>query len=198
MNLGTLRKLEIKKCVTLKGTWGGLDPGRLLLTGEKNPKSDDSGQDPLFLITGNNVRIEGLRFQGPVVTYKEEDRAPTQGFDTAVHIKDAYNVVIENNDFSFWNQAVLVNPPRMTPRQANLIRITRNYFHRNANERHGYGVVLGDGDGYVAIEGNLFDAQSSCRGRQRSRSGRLHRAIQLCAGRGIYGLSARVLLEPAL
>ena len=43
----------------------------------------------------------------------------------------------------------------MTPDQAGLISVTRNYFHRNAREGAGYGVVVGSG--YVLIEGNLFN-----------------------------------------
>ena len=36
------------------------------------------------------------------------------------------------------------------------MRVERNYFHHNAREGGGYGVVVGGG-AYVTIEGNVFD-----------------------------------------
>lgn len=156
IDLAKDRNIEIASCVTIKGTRNGLDPVPLLFT--KWPNENDEKDSPgyfetIFRVTGHDVRIEGIRFEGPLHT---SDRTPSPGVLTAITIENAQNVVIDNNDFSFWNTAIAANLPRMTPSQANLVRITRNYFHRNANEKHGYGVVLGGGDGYVAIEGNLF------------------------------------------
>lgn len=156
INLGELRNVEVKSCITLKGTRGGLDPGALLFTDIKNTKKGD--EKAIFMVTGHDVRIEGLRFRGPAPTYHDYDRKDTGGRVTAIGIwGDAHHVEIDNNDFSFWNHAVgVAGHLGMSAGQANLIRVTRNYFHRNANGGNGYGVILGGGDGYVTIEGNLF------------------------------------------
>lgn len=151
-----MRNLPIKACVQLKGTRGGLDPGALLFTDFKNTK--EGTEEAVFQVIGHHVRIEGLRFRGPAPTYHDYDRSDTGGRVTAIGIwSDALHVEIDNNDFSFWNHAVgVAGHLGMSAGQANLIRVTRNYFHRNANGGNGYGVILGGGDGYVTIEGNLF------------------------------------------
>ena len=140
----------IGSCVTLKGTRGGLDPGALMITRLR-------GHDgPVFFIAGGNVRVEGLRFRGPMTT---DDRSPHPSASIkALVVVDAATATIDNNLFEYWNVAVGVLRPLtgLSCRDtAAPVTITRNYFNRNANEDAGYGV--GMGAGCARIEGNLFN-----------------------------------------
>jgi len=147
--------LWIGSCVTLEGTRGGLDPGALITTTNR----DLDG--PMFFIGGQKVRIEGLRFRGPMTT---DDRNPhPRGYSIkAFAIMGDATATIDNNVFEFWNVAVIVEPvagavqlPPGACSDATPVRITRNYFNRNANEDAGYGV--GMHAGCARIEGNLFN-----------------------------------------
>ena len=156
IDLGDSRQLPVKSCVTLKGTREGLDRGALLFTNVKSPESDDVA--PAFLVRdAKNVRIEGLRFRGPVPTSTPSDRADTPGMDAAIMVLgDVADVVIDNNDFWYWNVAVdVASTPSWTTSDRPEVAVTRNYFHRNGNNRLGYGIVTGE-DGYAYAEGNLF------------------------------------------
>jgi hypothetical protein len=154
--------------VHIKGTRNGLDPGALIKKNDGTKKIDDKTPEThVFVVWGSDVRIEGLRFQGPASTYTDSERE-TKWLVNAIYVHVdlgqnlGRNVVIENNNFWFWTGAVVVGwkrdddpEPRMTRDQAGLISVTRNYFHRNAREGLGYGVNVGSG--YVLIEGNLFN-----------------------------------------
>jgi hypothetical protein len=163
IDLGDKRSIPIKRCVTLKGSRNGLDPGPLLFT-------NNTKEGQVFQVIGDTVRIEGLRFQGPVPTYTDSQREANWEV-TAIGIAEdlsqgrGINIVIDNNDFWFWTSAIAIGwergpndppypPVQMTKDQASYISVTRNYFHRNAREGAGYGVLVGSG--YTRIEGNLF------------------------------------------
>jgi hypothetical protein len=164
---GHTTSLPVKSGVHIKGTRNGLDPGALIVKNDGPIKIDDTTPETnVFVVSGSDVRIEGLRFQGPASTYKDSEREVKWLVNAIAVTADlsrnfGRNVVIENNSFWFWSAAVAVGckdcgdpEPRMTRDQAGLISVTRNYFHRNAREGLGYGVVVGSG--YVLIEGNLF------------------------------------------
>jgi hypothetical protein len=158
IDLKDYRRLPVKSCVTLKGTRQGLDRGAVLFTNVKSLEPEDSDEDPMTpvfrVLNAKNVRIEGLRFRGPAPT---SHRAETPGVDAAIQVVgDVANVVIDNNDFWYWNAAVSVAyTPSWTTSDPPAVAVTRNYFHRNGNDRLGYGIVTGQ-DGYASIEGNLF------------------------------------------
>jgi hypothetical protein len=135
--------------VTLKGTRGGLDPGGLITA--TNLHFDG----PVFRIRGRAVRIEGLRFRGPVTT---DHRDLVDMNIQAFAVMDDSTVSIDNNVFEFWNVAVMVERPLTGPSCRDIappVSITRNFFNRNANDDNGYGV--GVRDGCARIEGNLFN-----------------------------------------
>lgn len=150
ITLDGYRGLRVGSCVTIKGTRGGLDPGALL---RANTRTE---YGVIFNVVGQHVRIEGLRFEGPV---KTDNRNPMPQAVVAIQVGDnASSVQIDNNSFCFWSVAVDVNRSPDTPMtwdEAPLISVTRNYFNRNAVENLGYGVVASTG--YVLIEGNLFN-----------------------------------------
>ncbi len=150
ITLDGYRGLQVWSCVTIKGTRSGLDPGALL----RATKRTEYGA--IFEVIGRHVRIEGLRFEGPVGT-DNRDRMP--GAVVAILISgNASRVRIDNNSFWFWSIVVDVNhspDAPMTWDQAPLISVTRSYFNRNAVDGLGYGVVVSTG--YAQIEGNLFN-----------------------------------------
>ncbi len=168
INLTGQTGIRVKSCVHIKGTRNGLDPGALVYTKSTEGTDKPEGETHLFVVEGHDVRIEGLRFQGPVPTDTESQRKAKWLVNAIAVVVDLRNnkgrdVVIENNNFWFWTAAVVIgcqgcdwveDEPLMTRRQAGLISVTRNYFHRNAREGAGYGVVVGSG--YVLIECNLF------------------------------------------
>jgi hypothetical protein len=153
--LGETRGLEVRSCVTIKGTRSGLDPGALLVAENRYLPGS------IFEVTGQYARIEGLRFRGPVATDNRD------GMDHSVHAigisGEASSVLIDNNAFEFWSVGVNVfrawpDPwpdPATCKEKASLISITRNYFNRNAVENLGYGV--GVFRGCAKIYGNLFN-----------------------------------------
>jgi hypothetical protein len=151
VEMDSLHGLSIGPCVTLKGTRGGLDPGALMIT--RNPNLDG----PVFFVLGQNVRIEGLRFRGPMTA---DDRSPHPlGYSIkAFAVMGDATATINNNVFEFWNVAVIVERPLVGPSCSDAVppvSITRNYFNRNANEDAGYGV--GIHAGCARIDGNLFN-----------------------------------------
>jgi hypothetical protein len=154
VEMESARQVAIASCVTLKGTRGGLDPGALITATNRD------ADGPVFSTWDQNVRIEGLRFRGPVTT---DDRSPhPQGISIkAVAIMGNATATITNNVFEFWTVAVIVQPEESGLSQPSCpgtvppVSITRNYFNRNANEDAGYGV--GIHGGCVRVDGNLFN-----------------------------------------
>jgi hypothetical protein len=150
VEMGESRGVPINTCVTIKGTRNGLDRGALITATNR-----DKG-DPVFIVFGDRVRIEGLRFRGPVTP---DNLDPADSTIKAVTVADNGIATIDNNLFEFWGAAITVNRPVLPPlscRDAPApVTITRNYFNRNAMESKGYGVVVGEG--CARIEGNLFN-----------------------------------------
>jgi hypothetical protein len=152
VEMGESRGVPINTCVTIQGTRNGLDRGALITATHRDTEG------PVFVVFGQRVRIEGLRFRGPV-TPDDRDPSDTAGSIKAILVADYATATIDNNLFEFWGAAVAVNRPvppplscRGTPAP---VTVTRNYFNRNAIEGKGYGVVVGDG--CARIEGNLFN-----------------------------------------
>jgi FG-GAP-like repeat len=168
IGLGSLRELPVKSCVQILGTRHATDPGPLLYTDDKTEPY------PLFLVTGHDARIKGVRLRGP----SNGDRSASQELVTGIMVQvDAGlglggNVAIEGNEAWFWTGSavyVLGQVPRvespaevpagtpvMTFDQAGLVRVARNSLHHNSRDGSGYGVNVSHG-AYATIEGNVFD-----------------------------------------
>lgn len=141
---------------------------------------------PLFVVEGNDVRVEGLNFLGPQPGRDHEQRKP---FVEALLVRQdtdgdrrafGHRVTIVDNEFSQWTHAGVAvqgcadlsvegcgrvdvtqeewDPdwPHLEPSDAGSLRVERNYFHHNARDGGGYGVVVGSA-GYATVEGNVFD-----------------------------------------
>jgi hypothetical protein len=168
IGLDALRELPVKSCVQILGTRRGTDPGPLLFTNDKTENY------PLFVVTGHDARIKGVRLRGP----SNGDRSASQELVTGIEVRVdpglglGGNVAIEGNEAWFWtNAAVYVlglvprvetpaevpaGTPVMPYAQAGLVRVARNSLHHNSRNGAGYGVNVSHG-AYATIEGNVFD-----------------------------------------
>jgi hypothetical protein len=130
---------------------GGRSPsllGPLLYTTER-PKR-------FLLITGDDVRISGLRVRGPDMGVAGDD-----GAATGIYMVSRNDIEIDHNEIAGWkNAGVGVNDDngnRIDHENFETVRIHDNYIHHNQRTGGwGYGVVIGDG-AYALIERNTFD-----------------------------------------
>ncbi|MGE4094503.1 MAG: right-handed parallel beta-helix repeat-containing protein [Candidatus Binatia bacterium] len=152
--------IPIAAGVILEGGRTAREPGPRLFTTIR--------PNVLFEIVGDNVRIKGLRIEGPnhfgVVP---EDEEPNKG----VGIRNVHyvNVEITNNEIYGWSQAAVRVDDcdgkegcpaggRMLPSEnPTAVHIHDNYIHHNQRAgREGYGISLNYG-AYALIERNVFD-----------------------------------------
>src|SRR3954470_24000273 len=161
-----MRELPLHSNVQLIGERGALASRPLLFTDEK---SGDAPY-PLFTITGNDVRIEGLHLRGPEAGALAGTGAEVAGISV---VEDparglGRRVMIADNELDQWPDAAVAvsgtvreeaasaayTGPRVRRTDAGLVRVERNYIHDNARDGLGYGVEV-DGSAYVTIEGNV-------------------------------------------
>jgi hypothetical protein len=159
--------IPLRTGVSLIGERGPLGSRPLLFTTNK------AEVYPLFQIAGNDVRVEGIHFQGPATGSRDSQ----QNYVDALRVMEdpvqqtGRRVVIADNEFDEWTHSgvdVLSTNPllhpladptglaRIRPEDVGLVRIERNYMHHNARDGGGYGVTV-SGGAYATIEGNVFD-----------------------------------------
>lgn len=162
-----LRKISIHSGVHLMGERGDLASRPTLYTLDKSA-------GPIFEITGNDVRVEGLHLIGPKVP---ADSTHIEPYVLAISVREdaevnlGRRVVIADNEFEHWNGAAVRligghdNTPlkewdpvwkHLEPSDAALVHVERNYMHHNVMNNGGYGVDV-NGGAYGTIEGNVFD-----------------------------------------
>jgi hypothetical protein len=148
IDMTSFGSIFIEPGVTLRGGRGGLEPGALLFTHERNGEG-------MFKIFGDRVRITGLRIQGP-------DLEPVSGDDDAraILIESATGVNIHNNEiYGFTTAAIEVRDTnnRSGTSEPYAVRIYDNFIHHNQHVGgKGYGVKAGNG-AFVWIAQNVFD-----------------------------------------
>jgi hypothetical protein len=163
-----MQDLPVKSGVQIVGERGALGSRPTLRVRDKLVKYS------LFRVTGAGVRIEGLRFVGPKPA---SDHAKRDPYVNAIEVvedaeqKLGRNVLVTGSEFEQWSGAgvsligahgsVLLKDwdpswAKLAPSDAGLVRIEDNYFHHNAMDGGGYGVVVGGG-AYGTIIGNVFD-----------------------------------------
>ncbi len=163
-----LRELPVKSGVEIVGERGALSSRPTLYA------RDISMGYPLLHVTGNDVRISGIRFLGPKPASTHGRTDPTV---SAIQVLQDYDnqlgrrVLIEDNEMEQWSGAAVtvrgaheVRRPeewdpawkKPVPADASLVRVERNYLHDNVMDAKGYGVVVGGGC-YVTVTGNVFD-----------------------------------------
>jgi hypothetical protein len=144
-------------------------PGPLLFTTD-NPQN-------LFEIVGDNVRVTGVRVQGPDMGVA--DNTMSTGLlisDVGGTIPNHINVKVDHNEFSGWSHAAvevtdypghIVVLSRIDPASTPIevvyslptepVWIHDNFFHHNQHSNgNGYGVAVAHG-AHALIEQNVFD-----------------------------------------
>ncbi len=163
-----LRDLPVKSGVEIVGERGALGSRPTLFA------RDISTGYALLRVTGNDVRIAGIRFLGPKPASTHDRTEPTV---QAIQVLEDFDqqlgrrVLIDDNEFEQWSSAGVsvrgaheVRLPsewdaawkKPVPADASLVRVERNYMHDNVMDAKGYGVVVGGG-AYVTVTGNVFD-----------------------------------------
>ena len=151
-DIDVFRKVTVRQGFHLVSGRSGLRQGALLRTRTASP---------MIVVEGNDVRIAGLRFEGPSPTTSKQ-----VGKSTGILVSDSLDVVIEGNEFYHWTGSGVEveqapRPSYAAPRpidfdRADRVRVTRNFFHHNQRQNAGYGVVLSL-SAYAWIDGNTFD-----------------------------------------
>ena len=195
-----LRDMPLDSGVSLIGQRGDLGSRPLLYTNDKPQYNNES----LFVVTGNDVLVEGLHLRGhrPASKHTVRDNPFYLHAFTVVEDFDQQlgrRVVISDNEFDQWTGGgvnVIGSHRAQTPddwqsgwarpdrSDAYLVRVVGNYMHHNAQDGGGYGVdrrLL-----RVRLRrGQRLRHQSPRRRGKRQRLQRLHRPLQLRpAGRG--------------
>ena len=163
-----LRDLPVKSGVEIVGERGALGSRPMLFT------RDISTGYALLSVTGNDVRISGVRLVGPKPA---STHGRVEQTVKAIQVLQDYDaqlgrrVLIEDNEIEQWSHAAVSvrgahevrrpeewDPARKkpVPADASLVRVERNYLHDNVMDGKGYGVVVGGGC-YVTVTGNVFD-----------------------------------------
>src|ERR1035441_4495852 len=148
---------QVPTGVTIRGDRRGILEGPLIVfNGSPSPN-----QASLFEIAGDDVRITGLRLQGPSRELSG-NAFSARGICSQSHS----GLIVDHNDLSNWTRAavdladvhpdktVCQKPPALN-RQPN-VSITRNFIHHNEQQSGGgYGVASGSG-AYPSIWANIF------------------------------------------
>ena len=178
LDMTLLFEIPIPSGVHLMGERGELGSRPLIFTDAKcvRRQSDPCTAYSLFTITGNNTSVTALHFRGPAKGNRVNNEQ--NPYVHAIEITadpDAQlgrNIHIAENEFEEWPGAGVeirsthraLKPEdydamwstRLTRDDARLLRVERNFFHHNARDGGGYGVVVGGG-AYATIWGNVFD-----------------------------------------
>lgn len=151
LDLSGYEGIAIGAGVTLAGGRTVREPGPRLYTTTR-PRM-------LFDITGDNVRITGVRIEGADMGVAEGD---TEGVGIFVQpTVDIHNVEIDHNELSGWSWAAVQvwdgSEKIDYVTNSSAVRIHDNFIHHNQHiNGDGYGVAVGYG-AYALIERNVFD-----------------------------------------
>jgi hypothetical protein len=155
MDLGNRENITIAAGVKLIGGRAGLEPGPRLFT--TRPLTVTRPRTFLKIV-GDDVRITGMRIQGP-----DFDSIVNIGQPAGIFADSHRGIEIDHNEISGWNGAAVElrdQEGRVAAGErveALSIRVHDNFIHHNQHIRtRGYGVVVAEG-AYAQIERNVFD-----------------------------------------
>lgn len=167
-----LRDMPLDTGVSLIGQRGDLGSRPLLYTNDPPQVSNES----LFVITGNDVHVEGLHLRGFKLAKDHAIRLDPL-YQHAIKVVEDFDqqlgrrVVISDNEFDQWTGAGVAvggSHNATTPddwqqgwarpdrSDAYLVRVVGNYMHHNVQDGGGYGVTVGC-CAWVYVAGNVFD-----------------------------------------
>jgi hypothetical protein len=179
LNMTGRSSIPIKSGVRLKGERGELGSRPSLFTDAKcadpslSPGSAGCKEYSLFTITGNNIAVTGVHMRGPAKGSRSSDQRSVNAIEITADpdLKQGRGIYVGESEFNEWTgSGVEINSTRrartpeqylpewarLTPEDAGMIRVERNFFHHNAREGGGYGVNVSTG-AFATIMGNVFD-----------------------------------------
>ena len=114
-------------------------------------KRDSSGSMPQGSIKtgGDNVRITGLRIQGPHPTYNGNYGDSVKG---AIESYDHNNLEVDNNEIYYWSYCGVMSENSIN---GMYLYVHHNYIHNIAGQGYGYGAGIARGT--ALFEANHFD-----------------------------------------
>ena len=128
--------------------------------------TDAPGNEPLFVISGDYVRVSGFRLEGPTSGIAKGDRKEKGIVISPAASPDPLrSVEISNMEVFYWSgEGIQVvdnvqdaERGRLFNTNPGAVRIGDSYFHHNRHgDGDGYGVEVAAG-GYATIEHNVFD-----------------------------------------
>jgi len=115
-------------------------------------KRDTSGSMPIatFIAGGNDVRVTGLRIQGPHAGY---GASYGDNVKCAIMETNKNGLEVDNCEIYYWSYAGVAFENSASGSWSG--HVHHNYIHHIAGEGYGYGVMVAYGD--VLIEANTFD-----------------------------------------
>lgn len=163
LDLSRYRNLPLKKGVHLFGGRSGTTEGGHvydLNDGTSPPPCVDANpcdaNYPLFVVQGDDVRIDHLRIEGP---YKGGDPNTIRAHATGIAVNAAAykNFQIDHSELWGWNEQAIVISGNggLDFHDAQSWRVLDNYIHDNVQDGGGYGIDVGGT--FATIEGNVFD-----------------------------------------
>ena len=152
---GLSTTININNGVTLSSGRGD-QTGALIKTNDfiwYGNSASGNGQ-PMFTIKGDNVRITGLRFEGP---FKEVGSAADGKikFKPCIYALEYDELEVDNCEFYGWPYACVRIGGGVNQSSLENNFIHHNYFHDNKQNRLGYGVMMDNG--YAKVFSNLFE-----------------------------------------
>lgn len=163
--LAGLYPIVISSEITIRGGRRGLTLGaRLCKALDCNEdKPMDVPDSATFDIQGRDVRITGLRLEGP--SRRTDPDVQTTRAVIANDRLEYTRTIIDHNDVSGWTGGGIdvvgpdgddaAQPCTIEPPLSSNVFVARNFLHHNRQQEKGYGVVAGKG-GFPRIEGNTF------------------------------------------
>jgi hypothetical protein len=156
-DMSAFRDLPVRDGVEIVGERGALGSRPLLHSEYRNRQGEPSYG--MFLVEGNDVRIEGLHLRGPMHPRNRRDEKIR---NRAVNVRQTHGatptgrrVVVADNEVEQWTSGIDVNSPdnlpsaaaydarcdggcpHLEPQEAGLVRVERNYLHHNAMDGEG-------------------------------------------------------------
>ncbi len=153
----------VGRAVTIRGDRKGVNPGPEIALNDTSCSGEACFMKSIFSVddlTGDDVRITGLRLRGPT---RSRDRRTV--FPDGILTWDIFRTIVDRNEMSGFPYSTthvrgrepteVCEDPPPAPLTIGNVRVERNFIHHNATQGRGYGIVIGAG-GSASIVGNTF------------------------------------------
>jgi len=157
--------------IDMTGTNNNIIPAGIILASDRGQGGSQGGlikryrssgitwsQTPCFVITGNNVRVTGLRLDGgEIVRDQLTDQLNPPIMPLAMFsARGASGFEVDNNEmYGFSYTAIELENTGYWNKNVGNAWVHHNYIHHCQARGYGYGICLNDGT--VLIEANIFD-----------------------------------------